>query len=461
LLRKSWLIASITLLTTTTAAVLSFSKSSTYKGNFYLLVEPITAAARLTNPSTLTRTEGIPQENLMALDYPTNLIFLQSPSMTRRIAEDVNKKLPKRTVNAIWKDLRDNFSVIWVKSQETGTTKIFEVSYEGKDPQEVQAVLDIAAQTFVKYSAEDRETSIKAGVKFIDKQIPPFQKNLNRLKNKQKQIRQQYELVDPASRNDTLLQQMDALTQRKSVLQEQLISLRTLATTLKGQLGISAQDALVLASLNQDPERVSLQKELLDIQSQLANIQSVYTDKSVRVISLETRFYLIQGLLKKRTKELLKQFPITISDNSPILSSFQDPIRLKLIEQFIETNNQIKTIESQLPTLTIQLEKLNITTQKLPGIINQYTALEREIKLTEEVLDKLLIQRDTLKVESAQELPWQLISKPQIPLDADGKPIGNPPNRKKMLMAGAGGGLLFSILLSLLWEKQKNCFLFC
>ena len=61
-------------------------------------------------------------------------------------------------------------------------------------------------------------------------------------------------------------------------------------------------------------------------------------------------------------------------------------------------------------------------------------------------------------MESAQELPWQLVSKPQIPLDADGKPIGEPPDRKKMLMAGAGGGLIFGILLSLLLEKQKNAF---
>ena len=458
LLRKSWLIASITLLTTTTAVVLSSSKSSTYKGNFYLLVEPITAAARLTNPSTLTRTGGIPQEDLIALDYPTNLIFLQSPSMTRRIAEDVHKKLPNRTVDAIWSDLRNNFFVEWVKSPSDGATKIFIVSYSGTDPQEVQAVLDIAAQTFVKYSSEDRETSIKAGVKFIDKQLPPLQENLNNLKNKQRQIRQQYELVNPANRNDELLQQLDALIQRKSVLQEQLISLQTLASTLESQLGISSQDALVLASLNQDPERVSLQKELLDLRSQLANNQSVYTEKSVRVIALETRSQIIQDSLKKRTNELLKQFSSTISNNSPLLSSFQDPIRLQLIEQFIDTTNKIKALKSQFPSLTIQEQKLNTIIQKLPAITNQYTALEREIKLTEEVLDKLLIQRETLKVESAQELPWQLISKPQIPLDADGKPIGEPPDRKKMLMAGAGGGLIFGILLSLLLEKQKNAF---
>ena len=460
LLRKIWLIGGITFFTTTVALVIAFLKPSTYKGNFYLLVEPITAAGKLSNSSTLTRTEGIPQDALMSLDYPTNLVFLQSPGMTRRIAEDVHKKFPKMDVNSIWQDLRDNFEVEWVRSPVTGPTKIFKVSLKGEDPQQVRAILELASKTFVKYSSEDRETSIKAGVKFIDKQLPSLQQNLNALKNKQKLIRQQYELVDPTDKNGSLLGQVDEVTKQKSTLERQLLSLKTLSNSLQKQLGISAQDALVLASLNQDPERLSLQKEVLDLQSQLINTQSVFTNKSANVTNLEERSQEIQSLLKQRTQALLKQFSTSLSVNSPILSDFQDPIRLKLIEQFVETTNQIQALESQLPSLATEQQKMNNTIQKLPAIINQYTALERDIKLTEEVLDKLLVQRETLKVESAQELPWQVISKPQIPLDEKGLPTGEAPRRFNLIVAGFGGGLLLSTLLAFLWEKQKNVF-FC
>ncbi|PZV25734.1 MAG: lipopolysaccharide biosynthesis protein [Snowella sp.] len=456
--RRVWWIGGFTFFTTTVALVIAFLRPSTYTGNFYLLVEPITAAGKLSNSSTLTRTQGIPQEELVSLDYPTNLIFLQSPGMTLRIARDVSQKVSRRQINEIWKDLRENFSVEWVRSAATGPTKIFKVSYKGEDPTEVKTVLDIASETFVKYSSEDRETSIKAGVKFIDKQLPALQQTLNNLKNKQKQIRQQYDLVDPTAKNALLLEQVDELTKQKSTIERQLLSLKTLSTSLQQQLGISSADALVLASLNQDPERLSLQKELLEIQSQLINTQSVFTDKSVRVENLEERSRNVSNLLRKRTEELLKQFSTSVSINSPILSDFQDPIRLKLIEQFVETTNQIKALESQLPSLSSERQQVDDTVKKLPTIINQYTALEREIKLTEEVLDKLLVQRETLKVESAQELPWQLISKPQIPLDEKGFPSGDAPNRLNIILAGFSGGLLLSTLLVFCWEKYKDLF---
>lgn len=457
-LRRIWWISGITFFTTTVALVIAFLRPSIYTGNFYLLVEPITAAGKLSNSSTLTRTEGIPQEALVSLDYPTNLIFLQSPGMTLRIAQDVSKKIPNTNINTIWKDLRENFEVEWVRSAEIGPTKIFKVSYKGEDPTEVQAVLDIASKTFVKYSSEDRETSIKAGVKFIDKQLPALQQTLNNLKNKQKQIRQEYDLVDPSAKNALLLEQVDDLSKQKSTIQRQLLSLKTLSKSLQQQLGISSADALILASLNQDPERLSLQKELLDIQSQLINTQSVFTDKSIRVENLEERSRNVNNLLRKRTQELLKQFSTSFSIDSPVLSDFQDPIRLKLIEQFVDTTNQIKALESQLPSLISERQQVDDTVKKLPTIINQYTALEREIKLTEEVLDKLLIQRETLKVESAQELPWQLISKPQIPLDEKGLPTGDAPKRLNLILAGFGGGLLLSTLLAFFWEKYKDIF---
>ena len=60
LLRKAWLIAGLTSLTTLGAWLWSSQDPYTYTGNFFLLVEPITASGKLTNPTTLARTKGFP-----------------------------------------------------------------------------------------------------------------------------------------------------------------------------------------------------------------------------------------------------------------------------------------------------------------------------------------------------------------------------------------------------------------
>ena len=234
LLRKAWLIGGLTCLTTLGGWIWSSQDPYTYTGNFFLLVEPITASARLTNPSTLARTQGVPRDDLFALDYPTNLVFLTSPGMTLKIAQAVQEQERIRKVPAIWKDVRDNLMVTrtQVGQGRGANTKIFQVSYTGQDPQEVQSILETAADTFLEYSTEDRETNIKAGVKFIDEQLPELQERLQKLKATQKELRQNYELIDPLPKNQEVLTQISTLEQQKLNLNTQLQAQKKIANSL-------------------------------------------------------------------------------------------------------------------------------------------------------------------------------------------------------------------------------------
>ncbi|MEB3190487.1 MAG: AAA family ATPase [Snowella sp.] len=458
-IRKSWLITLITTITGLGGLTLSFFKPTTYKGNFYLLVEPITAAAKLTDPTTLTRTEGIPQrEDFMALDYPTNLAFLQSPGMTYRIAQDVHNKLARQTVPAIWKDLRENFKVEWIRSASgQDATKIFEVSYQGENAKEVETVLQVAARTFVKYSAEDRQTSIKAGVKFIDRQLPALQQNLNVLKQKQKLIRERYELVDPATKNEALLVQLNDLSVQRLTLKQQLSSQMELYRSLQGNLKIDSNQAIAAAVLNQDQERLGLIKKIQEVDTQIASAEALVTPDNPQLINLRMQRENFQRLLTQRTQMLLSSIHSSVAPNSPILD-FQDPTRIKLTEQLIDAQNQVNSIQAQSQLLETKIKQIEKLIRVLPDVINQFNTIARDIRLTEEIVDKLLLQRENLKVEAAQELPWQLISKPQIPLDEYGNPVGEPPSRQKLLIAGVAGGLFISLTIIFLWERRKNIF---
>ncbi len=454
--RKAWLIAGITSLTTFAAWLNSSLDSYTYTGNFYLLVEPITSAGKLSDPTTLTRTGGVPNENLFALDYPTNLAFLQSPGMTFRIAQDVHEKVLTRSVPAIWKDLRENLAVsrVIIGSEDT---KIFQVTYTGENPKEVQSTLETAAKTFVKYSAEDRETSIKAGVKFIDQQLPELQTKLAQLKTKQQKLRQQYKLVDPIAKNQQLLSQSQNLADQQLAIQGQLKSLKTLQNLLQRQLQLSPEEALAAASLNQDPNRLSLLARLQDIETQLALAGATFTLDSPQMQGLQEQRQNIQTLLDQRTQQLISQNSLFITKNSPVLK-FQDPTRLRLIEQLVATSNQVLTLEAQNQSLEAARKSSEEQAKKLPAIANQYSGIEREIQLNQQIIDRFLTQRENLKVEAAQDLPWQLISQPQIPLDAEGKPIGEPPSRTKKILAGLGSGLLLGMGLAILLEKRRDIF---
>ncbi|PSF39431.1 lipopolysaccharide biosynthesis protein [Aphanothece hegewaldii CCALA 016] len=455
--RKAWLIGTVTGLTSIAALMSSFFEPSRYVGNFYLLVEPITSAAKLTDPTTLTRTGGVPQNDLFALDYPTNLAFLSSPGMTYRIAKDVHEKEANRTIPAIWKDLRDHLKVERLGTTSATATKIFEVSYEGKNAEEVQAILETAAQTFLQYSAEDRETSLKAGVSFIDKQLPDLIQRLNQLQSEQEKIRQKYDLLDPVNKGQTTLEQIKDLETQKISIENELKAQKALYENLAKQLKLTPQEALVAASLSQDPIRESLAAELQKIDTQIAVESARFTRQSPIIQTLEEQKANLNQLLEKKTQQLLAQSPTRLARSVSSLD-WQNPTRLKLIEQYVASANEIKVLEvryQDLETIKIALEK---QIRNYPEIIRNYQEVERKITLTTQLLDRLQTQRENLRVEAAQDLPWQLISKPQIPLDKDGKPISYPPERKKKIIAGVGGGLLLSGLFAILLEKRRNQF---
>lgn len=455
LIRKAWLIVGLTTLGTSGALVWSFQDPATYQGNFYLLVEPISPFSKMTDPTTIVRSSnGVPNEQLFALDYPTNLAFLQSPGMTFKLAKGIHEQKPAKSIPAIWLDLRENLKVERLGNTSSTATKIFAVTYKGEDPEEVKTVLQSASDTFLKYSAEDRETSLKAGVKFIDQQLPEIQQRLKKLQSQQEMLRRQYDLIDPTTKGQDVLTQVGSLTQQLLQVEDQLKTQQSLYENLRRQLNFSPDEALAASSLSQDPTRVALLNQLQQIDSQIAIESSRFTSENPTVQVLEQQKKNLLKLLNEKTEEIIAKNSIALPGNSKVLN-YQDPTRLQLINQLVAANNQIQQLQVQYNSLQQYKTQSEKQSKLYPGIIRQYQELDRQIALTTDILNRLLTQRESLKVESAQELPWQLISPPQIPLDKDGKPISEPPDRKKKLLAGIMGGLILGVGIALLWENEK------
>lgn len=472
--RKSWLVLSITGLTTIAAGIWSALSPLTYTGNFYLLVEPITSAGKLSNPTTIARTEGNPRDDLFSLDYPTNLVFLQSPGMTFKIAQAIHEQgKTTKTVPAIWKDLRENLSVERIRavnssvveenvvSSSINDTKIFQVSYSGEDDIEVQSVLEIAADTFLKYSIEDRQTSIKSGIKFVEQQIPTLQSRLDSMISRQKNLRERYDLLDPVNQGQLILMEANKLAQLQLETQLQLNAKKLLYTLLNSQLELTPQEALAAAALSQEPTRLILLNQLQEVENNLAQSLGTYTANNPQVQDLQQQRDNLKSLLEQKTQKLLIQnttgTPQSRSPGSAVLN-FQDPTRLQLISQLIETANDIKVLEKQEREIAAAKQKIDLNSKQYPAIITQYLELTRQIELDQKILDNLKFQKNTLELESAKELPWQLISKPQIPLNAQGLPEGESPSSVKRIALGFLGGLLLGGILAIFLEKRRDIF---
>ena len=458
--RKAFSIISFTSLTTLGALWFSLKDPHTYVSSFRILLEPTNSTAKLSQASTLTRAEGLPDKDLLNLDYPTQLEILKSSLMLSQISDRVRTKLPGLNTATLDEDLRENLTIerITIGPSRYDWTKIFEITYQDTNPQIVNAVAKATAEQYLKYSLEERQNSINAGVSFIDEQLPELKQRVANLQSRQQDLQQQHNLIDPDRKGQELFTQVDELSQLKLKNHTELLELKSLSDTLQQQLKLTPKQAIVALALNQNPNHQELLRQLQNIEGKIAAKSALYTGNSPQVITLkEDRDNLVR-LLQQKIKPILKQHSISLAD-SDFSFSYQNESLLELTRQLVETHNQIKVLKVRDRSLQTTKQTLVKPARELPAIARQYNQLNQELALSTKILDQLLTQRETLRVEAAQEdVPWKLLGKAEVIRDSDGKPSAFPPNRTRKLLAGIAGGLFLSMGSAILREKRQDIF---
>jgi succinoglycan biosynthesis transport protein ExoP len=143
--------------------------------------------------------------------------------------------------------------------------------------------------------------------------------------------------------------------------------------------------------------------------------------------------------------------------NSQVLA-FQDPVRIKLIEQFIGSANLIQVLGVRNQVLEQAAKQLNQYSQGLPVILRRYSDLQRELDLTNNTLNGLLAKQQALQLESVgkKEVAWEVIAKPEIPRYKNGELMAVAPIMPLNLALGGVAGLLFGMLAAQLAERFNN-----
>lgn len=454
--RKALLITAIT--GTVTAGTWLSGKSAppTYQGSFRLLVEPATSEARIVEPTQITRGgAGAPS---LGLDYPTQLEILRSPKMLTEIVEQL-KAIDPRFKNFNYLALQKGLTVERLGKTEVDQTKIIEVRYQGQDPEVINLVLKVISDKYLNYSLEERKSHISEGVKFIDEQLPGLRKRVEGLRSNQQKMQQVYRLADAKAQGSDLLMQLRQLDSQQADTQRQIQEQKTLYTNLQRQLQLTPGEAFSASTLSENPRYQDLVKNLKDIEVQIALESARFLPESPAVQVLEDKRKNILSLIEQEKQRVLGQkLAAGTGNNSPVLA-FQTPIRLGLIKQLVDTDNQLRILEVRNQGIAQSRNILAQQVQQFPAIARQYNEIQEQLDLANKTLDQLLSQRETLGVEAAQkQKPWELITTPQVPTDTFGRPVPDAEDSKKKLMAAIALGLGLGVGTAFLIEKWRNIF---
>jgi capsular exopolysaccharide synthesis family protein len=176
------------------------------------------------------------------------------------------------------------------------------------------------------------------------------------------------------------------------------------------------------------------------------------------VEALERKRANLIALLNKQTERILGQNLVGTQANSKV-QNFQNSIRIGLIKQLVDTANQVQVLEARSQAVLQTKNDLNRKAREFPSIARRYNELQQQLDIAARTRDQLLTQRETLRVQAAQsQVPWEIISEPQIPRDPKGKLIPVASKNTNKIMMAVVGGLVLGLVLAIVIEKFRNIF---
>jgi capsular exopolysaccharide synthesis family protein len=379
-----------------------------YESSFRLLVEPLNHENKLPG---LDSGKDSSSSN-PSLDYESQIQVLKSPELMTNIT---------RRLQASYPDVSYDSLINSLTISRLGETKIIEVRYRNSDPTHIKAVLDQIAKAYLRYSLEQRQTSLRQGLQFVEGQLLIMQRRVDNLQKELQFFRQKYDFVEPDSQAQQIVSQATALSEQRQQIDQQLAIARNNLASLQGKQG-------ELAALNNATLYQQLLGQLRQLDVQIATELTRLQEENPTVQSLQEKRESLLPLLRQEAQR------------------FMD---IKLAE----AATQVQTLEVQSQELGRAEQTLEIKRNQVPVLTRQYTEIQRKLQIATESLNRFLETRETLQIQVAQsELPWQLIQAPVQPTT----PVS--PNVQRNLITGFVVSLVLGVGIALLVEKIDNTY---
>ncbi|MCX7592609.1 MAG: polysaccharide biosynthesis tyrosine autokinase [Fischerella sp.] len=406
--RRSLVVVGVVIVVMAHVVYSTLKQEPVYESSFRILVEP------LNHENKLPDLDSGKDSSLShpGLDYESQIQVLKSPEIITGITKRLQPFYPEINYDSLINSLTIT---------RLGETKIIEVRYRNSDPRQIKAVLDQIAKAYLRYSLEQRQTSLRQGLQFVEGQLQSMQRRVDQLQKEQQIFRQKYNFVDPDSQAQQVASQADRLSLRRQDIDQQLAIARNNLASLQRTEG-------ELAALNNATLYQHLLGQLRQLDVQIATELTRLQEENPAVQSLRQKRESLLPLLRQEAQR------------------FMDT-------KLAEAVTQVQTLEAQSQELAKAEQALEIKRKQVPVLTRQYTEIQRKLQIATESLNRFLKTRETLQIQVAQsELPWQLIQAPVQPT--------TPVSRKvqRNLITGLIVSLVFGVGTALLVEKIDNTY---
>ena len=265
-------------------------------------------------------------------------------------------------------------------------------------------VLTRLASAYLKYTIQEKTRQSKQKLFFLDEQIPVIKQRILLLQKRLEQFRLKNDFIDPTNQGGVIAAGLTELNRAKQANNAELEDAIALYQNLGQQLGISQEEAVTLNALNESPRYRNLLDKLQQIDAQLANVSTRFTEDSPIVQQLRAERNNLLGLIEEAVKIALKKLPIKANQSADqFIEGLVEPnsIRQNLTAQLLTAINQVKRLQARQSAIALNEKEVRQQVQNFARTAGGYAELAGELEIENQSLASLLTARQLLQIETA------------------------------------------------------------
>ncbi len=330
-----------------------------------------------------------------------------------------------------------------LKIEPVKGTDLLKVIYQSDSAVQSAQVVEAVINVYMQENQNLNRGKGSGARKFLEKRLPELRQKFVTAQNQLEAFQTRNGLVEMTAETKEITEFLYRYQQEVTAAQAELASTTQKVNRLKTQLPTNLTAAVNAAGLSQEGGYQEIQKQLLETESQLAELKSRVTPEHPQYVSLlEERSNLIT-LLRQRSFTLLGQQAQTFT--GPL-----DPLRQRLVEQWFTLEADRSAQAARLAQLSQRLQQVQQRATQLPQLMKQQTQLQLAVDMAQEEYVTF-----TNKYTNSQIVEEQNISNVRLvePARINLAPVA--PNRKLnyaialVVSAAAAGGVVW-------WRRSRS-----
>ena len=284
--------------------------------------------------------------------------------IVKRLAADRNINLVSKNSDPYGNGLPGSISLVNPKD-----TNIYEVTARSNDPNEVEALANVAAEVFVEKMAETKSADLNKAVEFLEGQMKTVEERLHQSEKDLNSFKEKENLTARVSTGAgyvgaSLLNQLGDLQEElsraqseKELTQAQLNSVKAMIVEKTDRINPTDIDSL---SGSLTPQIEQLQTRISDWRMELATLLETNTEKHPKVLELNRKIEEAQKMLQTEISKMIKE-----------RGTSADPLSewYSLMQQAVQLNLQLKTYERKEILVVSKIERFK---QTHPNLVDKY-----------------------------------------------------------------------------------------